>query len=187
MEEILVGIYITRAVGVSSEEEDVESADISTFCTYRSPSSLLLTHAYAFLDQTPPPGPLPYSSRPLNLIQFQDWRLYVKLCGGVSMQIDDALSFSIQDPWTNCTSSMMHDLIAEKYQDFEDYHPGLISYYKVEEWVKEDLRISLDLTKHEMGYVLLSPGPGLQSTYSAISSRDPELSLRSALSSMFYR
>lgn len=60
---------------------------------------------------------------------------------------------------------MMPDLIAERYPDcdLQNYHPGLISYDKVAQVISEDLEISLDLGKHEMGYVVVSPAPGLPS------------------------
>jgi hypothetical protein len=125
-------------------------------------------------------------SRPLHLVQFQDWKLSIELRHGTTIQIDDSLSFSLQDPCIQSASTMMPDLVAEKYQHYHltDYHPGLISFDQVVQIIDDDLRCQLDLNKHELGYILPSPGLGLQSIYSTISSKDPELSLRSALSSM---
>jgi hypothetical protein len=82
---------------------------------------------------------------------------------------------------------MMPDLIAEEYRGYhlKDFHPGLISFDRVAEIIHQDMGFQLDLTKHELGYILPSPGPALQSIYSTILSRDSELSLRSILSSMF--
>jgi hypothetical protein len=81
----------------------------------------------------------------------------------------------------------MPDIIALLYQNYNlrDYHPGLISFDSVVQMIQEELELTLDLNKHELGFILPSLEDGLLSTYSTISNKDSELSLRSAMSSMF--
>ncbi len=81
----------------------------------------------------------------------------------------------------------MLNIIALSYQNYNlrDYHPGLISFNSVVQMIQEELELTLDLNKHELGFILPSLKDRLLSIYSTILNKDSELLLHSAMSSMF--
>ena len=129
----------------------------------------------------------PPRSLPLREIPFSDWLLKIEYRKVITSGDDDSLSFSIIEPPTQIFTSMLPDLLAPKYREFrvKDWNPSMISFAIVCKQILEMLGLEVDLAKDELGYILPSPSDQVPSTYAAIASKIPELSLQSALSAIF--